>query len=247
MYPKLFSIGFLTIYSYGAAVAVGVLCAILFLRRHAKRVNLSSETMVDLAFVTIFAGFLNARIFYVVQFWKLYEANPVDMLKIWEGGLVYYGGLIGGVIGFCVYVFRKKLNIWKLLDLFVPGLAIAQGFGRIGCFLNGCCFGKSTTLPWGVQFPFPAGPVHPVQLYESAFCFVLAILLYLIWKNRSRVGFVSFVYFAGYSVFRFFIEFLRGDNEKWWLSLTVSQWISLGILFVCIPFLIYFLQIWKKK
>jgi hypothetical protein len=107
-----------------------------------------------LVIVTIAAGFAGARLFYVIQFWDHFRISPLGILKIWEGGLVLYGGLAGGLLGFFMFVRAKRLPFLACLDLFVIAAALAQGFGRIGCFLNGCCFGLKTQLPFGVSFPF---------------------------------------------------------------------------------------------
>ncbi|MBI1978306.1 MAG: prolipoprotein diacylglyceryl transferase [Candidatus Omnitrophica bacterium] len=232
MHPILFSFGPLRVYSYGVLVAMGVLSAVLLLRSSARRLTLHPDVIVDLAIATVISGFVGARIFYVIQFWDQFQNAPLDAIKIWEGGIVVYGGMIGGLIGFLVFVRLRKLPFLSLLDMFVPALAFAQGFGRFGCFMNGCCFGKSTTLPWGISFPFLESQVHPTQLYEAAFCFALALFLLLFSRKKLSVGSVSAAYFILYPMGRFVIEFFRGDNARILMGLTLAQWISIGSIAV---------------
>lgn len=230
MHPILLSLGPIRLYSFGVLVAIGVLSAILLLRTNAKRISVSPDVMVDLAIVTVVSGFIGARILYVIQYWDFFRASPFEILKIWEGGIILYGGLIGGLLGFSIFIRIKRLPFLTLLDLFVPALALAQGFGRIGCFLNGCCFGSPTDLPWQVQFPLLDHPVHPTQLYEATFCFLLAAFLLFLWQQRLRAGTVAVSYFILYPAGRFLFEFFRGDNIPIFLNLTAHQWISMILI-----------------
>ena len=232
MHPILISLGPIHLYSYGLLVAVGVLCAVMLLRKNAKIISINPDLIVDLAIVVVLSGFTGARIFYIAQFWEYFRSSPLDMLKIWEGGIILYGGVIGGLIGFFVFTRIKRLSFLSTLDLFVPAIALAQGFGRIGCFLNGCCFGKATHWPWAVSFPFLDHPVHPTQLYESIFDFCLAALLLFLFHRRLKTGTVAAVYFVLYPAARFFLEFVRGDNQAIFLNLTLHQWISLVFIVV---------------
>lgn len=240
MHPTIFSFGPIQFHSYGLLVAIGVFFAVAFLRLHSPKIRVNPDTVVDLALVTLVAGFVGARIFYVIEFWDYFQSSLVDVFKIWQGGIVIYGGLIGGFIGFSIFIFLKKLPFISLLDLFMPALALAQGFGRIGCFLNGCCYGAKTSLPIGVKFPFLEYHVHPTQIYESLFCFALFFLLFAFWRRREKIGTgaVTLFYFILYALGRFDIEFFRGDNAKAWLQLTIAQVIS---IFVIILSLIVFL------
>ena len=230
MYPVLLSIGPVRVFSYGAMVALGIFLAILLLRSSARRALVDSDTIVDLAITTVLSGFAGARIFYVVQFWDYFQKHPLAIFKIWEGGIVLYGGLIGGLLGFSIFILIRKLHFIRLLDVFVPAMALAQGFGRIGCFLNGCCFGIETNVAWAVSFPFLSHPAHPTQLYEAAFCFLLAGILVVLSRRNPNEGVVSMTYFIAYPAGRFLFEFLRGDNAKVLLHLTASQWISIVII-----------------
>lgn len=245
MHPILFSYGPLHLYSYGLMVALGVLLAILLIRRNAKTISVNSDTSVDLAMTTVISGFVGARLFYVVQRWDFFRYELLDIFKIWQGGIVLYGGLIGGFIGFAVFIKLNKLSFLPLLDLFVPAMALAQGFGRLGCFLNGCCFGTECHFPWAVQFPFLETKVHPTQLYEALFCFLLSAFLYRLWKKRLATGTVALAYFMIYPIGRFFIEFLRGDQSRYLFNFTSAQWTSL-ILVSAAVLIVLARQPWKK-
>ena len=234
MHPIIFSYGPLHLYSYGLFVATGVLCAIFFIRQNAQLILLNPDTSVDLAITTVISGFMGARIFYVIQFWDYFKNSPLDVFKIWQGGIVLYGGLIGGLLGFAFFVRISHLSFLSTLDLFVPAMALAQGFGRLGCFFNGCCFGAKCNLPWAVQFPFLEGKVHPTQLYEAVFCFLLFAFLYGLLKRKKFTGIVALVYFTIYPFGRFLIEFLRGDQKYYLFHLTIAQWTSVMFLILII-------------
>jgi len=151
-------------------------------------------------------------------------------------------------LGFSFFIWVRRLPFMTMLDLFVPATALAQGFGRIGCFLNGCCFGKVSQVPWAVSFPYLNDPVHPTQLYEAFFCFLLAGFLLFLWNRRLRTGTVAASYFLLYPVGRFVIEFFRGDNQVILLNLTLNQWISLGFALSALVLLFpRLIQSWKKE
>ena len=227
MHPILFSFGPVRLYSYGFLVALGVVSAIAYLRKQSAGIGVEPARVMDLALLAVVSGFVGARVFYVIQEWDYFIASPHQILQLWEGGIVFYGGLLGGFLGFAAFVWAKRLSLLAMLDLFVPAVALAQGFGRIGCFLNGCCYGIPAHVPWSVQFPFLADRVHPVQLYEALFCWILAAVLFVLWSKRLRAGTVTGAYFILYPVGRFFFEFLRGDHAGLIWNLTLHQWVSL--------------------
>jgi phosphatidylglycerol:prolipoprotein diacylglycerol transferase len=164
------------------------------------------------------------------------------MFYIHRGGIVFYGGFVGGVLGAWIYARIKKLDFWKLADLLAPSLVLAHAFGRLGCFMNGCCYGKSCSLPWGVEFPAgtvadwgpgaPLGPVHPTQLYEAAFLFYFSFALMIIDRGKKFEGQTVASYGLIYALFRFIVEFWRGDVPRY-NSLTASQWLSIVIFGAC--------------
>ena len=238
MHPILFSFGSVHLYAYGAFVALGVFSGILLLRKNAPRIFLSPDTVTDLAITTVISGFAGARLLYVIQFWDYFRASPLDIFKLWEGGILFYGGGLGSLLGSFIYAKLKRLDFLTVLDLLVPAIALAQGFGRIGCFFNGCCFGKPSDLPWAVSFPLLDHAVHPVQLYEAFFCFALAFFLFLLWNKKLKTGVIATAYFIIYPAGRFVLEFFRGDNAAVFGNLTVPQWTSL--LIMCVTLFLYF-------
>lgn len=236
MHPLLFQYKFLAVYSYGAMLAIAFLFGISLASRRARKVGLNPNQIVDLCLLILITSIIGARLLYVGQNWDYYQFHRLEIIMIQRGGLVYYGGLIFGFLGALLFIRWKKWRMWQVADILAPSIALGQAFGRIGCFLNGCCFGTLTSLPWGVQFPdkSPAalefGPlhlVHPTQLYSSLLNF--ALFLFLLWFDRRRKfeGQTIVVYLLAYGVIRFAIEFLRGDNPSMVAFLTLSQIISL--------------------
>jgi len=239
MKPILLSFGHFHLYSYGFMVAVGVLIALLLMLRRARHDGFPVVNDVyDLVFVTLSAGFLGARTFYIIQNFTWYSSNPEKILAFWEGGLIFYGGLIGAFLGVCIFLRSKKIALGRGFDFILPFIALAHAFGRIGCFLNGCCYGKICDLPWAVTFPHLPHPVHPTQLYEAAYNLCLFLFLYRRYPRRKFVGEISALYFAGYAAGRFLIEIWRADNPIWY-GLSSNQWVSIVIFSLSVLFIFY--------
>jgi len=230
MKPVLFSFGAIHLYSYGLCIAAGVLLSVFLMNRRALREGFPrSEEVFDMAFVVLVWGFLGARFFYVIQNLSYYMAEPLKIFAVWEGGLIFYGGAIAAFLGFWLMARKKKWPFWKTLDFLVPYVALTHAFGRIGCFLNGCCYGKVCDLPWAVRFPQLSYAVHPTQLYEALYDLVLFAFLI---KREKRVRFegeISLLYFLLYGMGRYLIEFLREPGWMW-MGLTSNQWLSVAIM-----------------
>jgi phosphatidylglycerol:prolipoprotein diacylglycerol transferase len=221
MYPELFRIGNFPINTYGVFLAIAFLCAILITVRLARRDGLPSEKIYDLSLWMLLAGLIGSKILMLFTEPE-YRDNPLQLLSLdfLRSGGVFYGGLLGAV--FAGYFLMKRYNLpwWKTADACAPGIAIANFFGRQGCFAAGCCWGKPTTLPWGVKFtelghqitgvPTDAH-LHPTQLYESFA--MLIVFFFLLWlhKRKRFSGQVILAYALLYSVIRFAIEFVRDD------------------------------------
>ena len=238
MRPVLFSIGPLPVYAFGFLVASGVLLSLVLMNRKARRTGFPPGDMAfDMVFVTVLAGFLGARLYYVLQNAGWYFRNPLQIFALWEGGLIFYGGQAGALLGIWIFFKAKKIAPLKGLDFILPYVALTQAFGRIGCFLNGCCMGKACDLPWAVRFPELPYPVHPAQLYEAVSDLGLFLFLNARYDKKRFDGEITALYFAGYALIRFAVEFLRADNPAWGV-LTINQWVSVGVFVAAAGFYI---------
>lgn len=231
MHPVLFEIGGFPVFSYGAMLAIAFLAAALLARRRAVSLGMDGEEILDLSILIIISGIIGGRLMFVLLNIGYYRTNPLDVFKLWEGGLVWYGGLGLALICATAFLRLKKIPVLKTGDLMMPYVALGQAIGRIGCFLNGCCYGKPTTLPIGVTFEAAYGPVLPTQLFESAA--MLAIFL-ILRKRQPSNGRTLLLYLILYSAFRFFNEFLRGDSPAVLAGLTVSQVISIVVFMIAV-------------
>lgn len=243
MHPALIKIGPLTIHTYGALVAAGFLLGIALAVRQAKRQGVPHERIADLAFYIVISAILGSRLLYVLMNLSYYADRPLDALKVWEGGLVFYGGLIlAGAVGIR-YIKRKGLALYETVDIFAPSLAIGHAVGRLGCFSAGCCYGSPTDVPWAVTFTDPEAlaplgiEIHPTQLYESGGEFLIFLVLIGLRKRGPRAGTLFFGYLLGYSALRFFTEFLRGDLPKV-AGISSTQALSIVLFLVAVVMLL---------
>lgn len=233
MKNDLFSIGSVTIHGYGLMIAVGFLLCVVMAMYRAKKHNLNSEFVLDIALIGIVAGFLGAKLLFVIVEFPAFIQNPMSVLG--SEGFVVYGGIIAGVLSAIIYCKVKKLEFLKYFDLAVASIALAQGFGRIGCFLAGCCYGRETDSWCGVVFPAggmaPAGvKLIPTQLFSSLGDFLIVIILILFHKKSKRDGDVGALYMLLYGVGRFVIEIFRSDDRGAVGVLSTSQAISIVIV-----------------
>ena len=240
MHSILFSIGSFHVYGYGFMIAIGVICAFAIGCALAKRSGLDDDVLFSMGIVGVIGGIIGAKLlYYIVEFPSILE-DPSILLNFGEG-FVVYGGLIAGFLGPLLYTRINKLSFLPYLDCAVPGVACAQGCGRIGCFLAGCCYGEETTAWYGVIFPAdslaPAGvSLIPTQLISAAGDFLFALILIFLqrklYQNKTaesgvKSGVVSAVYLMLYAVGRFAIEFLRDDPRGSVGMLSTSQFIAI--------------------
>jgi phosphatidylglycerol---prolipoprotein diacylglyceryl transferase len=243
MHPIAFQFGPLSIHWYGVMVALGFLAGLWTAGRRALLVGIHSEKVVDLGPWLIGGALVGARTLYVLSYWQeSFAGRPVgEIFAIWKGGLVFYGGLIGATAAGILYAWLKKLPLWKLADVVAPSIALGYVFGRIGCLLNGCCYGRACGLPWAIRFPeghetHPVGqaatPVHPTELYESLLNLGLYLGLAWLFRRKKFDGQVFGTYLVCYAVLRSFVETFRGDYPVHYLGgwATPAQLVSLGIL-----------------
>lgn len=235
MLPHLGPLPFPT--SYGLLVALGLVVALVMIRRLAPRVGLGGQEAQDIVVWACLAGLVGAKLFLVALEPRAFLADPMSVL--FQGG-VFYGGFIAGVTTALLVCLKRGIDPNRLGDACAPGLALGHALGRLGCFLAGCCWGSSCDLPWAVTYTNPAAAgfgsiqpvgamVHPVQLYEALGNLVLGGLLLLLFRKRRFVGQVFWVYAGGYAAMRFVLEEFRGDQRGSWFgdALSTSQVVAL--------------------
>jgi phosphatidylglycerol:prolipoprotein diacylglycerol transferase len=230
----LFDIFGIQVKSYGLMIAIGIIVAATLFINKGKKKGFDEDSLLNLIIFAIVGGIIGGKGLFIITELKDIIKEPRILLDFGYG-FVIYGAIGGGALAMYLYCRRKGWNIIKMLDMTVPALAIAQGFGRIGCFLAGCCYGAETTLPIGVKFPkgslAPAGiDLHPTQIYSSIFDFLLGFLLIYYSKEERETGKVMGLYLIIYSIGRFLVEFLRNDPRGNVGVLSTSQFIAIFTL-----------------
>jgi len=246
MHPELFSIGPFTIHTYGLFVAIAFSAGLIVAARLGKAEGISSQQVMDMGFIVILAALIGSRLMYVLINVSHYIERPLDILKIWQGGLVFSGGIIAVVLTSVWYSKRHGLSLWTLGDLWAPAAALGQGIGRIGCFMAGCCYGKPTDLKWGVVFTDPQSlapqhiQLHPTQVYSSISGLVIFLVLFTLNSRKKFKGQVLLWFLILHSTARLLIERFRGDDRGIMLggSMTVTQLVSMLILIGAVATLI---------
>ncbi len=250
MYNEIITIGSFTIHGYGLMIGLGVVAALLLGDYRAPKNGLDGEQIYGMTFFTVILGFVAARILFIITQWDRFLQNPISFLS--GNGFVVYGGIIGGALtiyGFCKI---KKIDMLSYLDLMVPSVALAQAFGRVGCFLAGCCYGKETDSFLGVVFTHsdfaPNGvKVLPTQLFMAAGDLVImAVLLWYASKKPLR-GKTSMLYLILYSIGRFTIEFLRNDDRGSVGMLSTSQFIAVFTFAIGLFGFLWGMPKWNQK
>ena len=240
MFPTLFRIGPIEIHTWGTLLMFGFLAGILVARRESRRLGIPPDVALDLGLWVLVSGVLFARAVFVALNWSDFAARPADALYIWrEGGLSFHGGLGGGIIAGAVFSKWRRIPFWSLADLTAPGLALGYAIARIGCFLNGCCYGAPTALPWGVRFPlYPDSqittePSHPTQLYATLGSLAIFAVLLLVRNRLSARGQLFLLYLALYAIMRSGLEVLRKGYSARILvdGITQGQFVS-ALIFV---------------
>lgn len=240
MRPVLFSVFGVNVYGYGTMIAIGICSAVILLGYRAKQRGYNEDHMFNMSIIAVISGVIGGKLLFIITEITSIIKDPA-ILKDIGNGFVVYGSVIGGAVAVYFYSKRRKWNTLKIFDMVIPTVALAQGFGRIGCFLAGCCYGKETALPIGVEFRnsifAPPNVIrHPTQIYSSCFDFLLA--LFLLWYDRKnhKEGRTFALYVIIYSAGRFLVEFLRDDPRGNVGVLSTSQFISIftfiaGIIF----------------
>ena len=225
VFPVLFEIpvfGGLRIYTYGVLVALAFLIGIFWTTREARPAGVAKEKIFDLSFYIVLGALVGSRIFYILTHMSRYARTPLEIFKIWEGGLVFYGGFLGAVVAIFLLLRKYRLKFLPTADLFSPGLALGHAVGRLGCFAAGCCHGREALgISWSVTFPdlpyslAPAGiPLYPTQIMESLAALAIFISLILVRRRGPPTGRVFAVYLLGYGLLRFLLEPFRGGSAR---------------------------------
>jgi phosphatidylglycerol:prolipoprotein diacylglycerol transferase len=239
VHPILFSLGPLTIYSYGVLLAAAYLNGMGLAVRRARAAGLDGNRVLDLGIWVIIAALVGAKALLFVVDYRHFTSSWQEFTTLLRSGGVFYGGLIAAVV-VCIYQLRKhRLPLWTSGDLFAPGIALGYMVGRLGCLLAGCCYGKPTDVAWAITFTDPAAslnvgtplniPLHPTQIYESAAGLLIFVAL-LAFERRGRgfPGRTFWMFVLLYSLSRFVIEFYRGDDRGFVFDMvSTSQAISL--------------------
>ena len=259
MYRILFTIGSFPIYSYGVMIALAFITAILLAMKEAKKSGENPERILDLSLYVIVGALIGGRLGYILTYLDYYMKNPVKILYFRQGGLSFLGGFLVAYSLCWLYVKRTKISFWKYADFAAPSIAIGIGIGRIGCFLNGCCFGL-VTENYGIKFPslhmppvylqqlndglIASGssctlPVIPTQLYTSLYGFLIFFILHWMKKYKKYDGFLMLSFFILYSISRFTIEFFRfyENNYKVFNLFTITQTILIVVVLVSLVFM----------
>jgi phosphatidylglycerol:prolipoprotein diacylglycerol transferase len=246
MCPELFHIGPFALRTYGLTLAASFFLALFFIRRWGVREGLNADKLYNLAFIVIAAGIVGARVGYVLFHLEEFRGNwgatfnPFQSGTFGIAGLNLYTGVVLAILLGFYYMHKVGLPFWKTADIFAPTIAFGIFLTRIGCFLNGCCYGTPTDLPWGMVFPsgsipdaeYPGEAIHPTQLYNSAFGLALFGFLFYFNKKKKFDGAVFALFLMAESVFRFAIEFIRTYEPEMYLgnsSITYNQLIAVAL------------------
>ncbi|MBP7215721.1 MAG: prolipoprotein diacylglyceryl transferase [Candidatus Omnitrophica bacterium] len=243
MHPEICKLGPITLYSYGLMLVVGFMVASFLMVRYAKAKNFNPDIIFNVGFIGLVSGILGARALYVLQNSSYYAHKPWEILFLQQGGLSLYGGLIVGVICGIVYLKRLHQDVLSVLDCIIPFVALAQAFGRIGCLLNGCCFGRHSV--WGIFFPVHNDYLLPTQIYSSFGLLVIFVVLRFLQEKPHVRGTILYAYLALYALKRFIIEFWRADNPALIGSLTIFHLFSIAMFVFACAMLIFILR--KKQ
>lgn len=268
MHPEFMKIGPIQIYWYGIFMALAAIAGLLnwtWIGRNTKR---NFNYCSDMLFWIMLAGILGARIAYIAANLHYFMTYPSQIIRIDQGGLIFYGGLIGSSISLVLFARHKHEKTLDVLDFAITSIPLGHALGRIGCFINGCCYGSTTHCPLGVIYPKGSLaweyqselglleqaathclPIHPVQLYESSLGIITFFILHIIHKKHKKNGTVLAVYLLIYSVVRFSLEFFRGDPRvRYETQFSVAQYVSMGLFIMgCCIFLLQHLKDKQKN
>ncbi len=250
MYPRLLELGVVSIYTYGVLLAAAYLAGLKLAMVRAKARGLDQTRVLDLGIYIIISAVVGAKLLLLAIEFGTYTNDPRELLSLARSGGIFYGGLVLAVVVALWYIGRIGLPLWTTCDVFAPGIALGHIIGRLGCLFAGCCYGKPTTMPWGIIFtdPFAAAnvgtplnvPLHPTQLYEAgAEALILVGLLATEFRGRRFPGRTFWLYMLLYAISRYVIEIYRGDPRGGLGIFSTSQFISVLLVPLAIGMLMY--------
>ena len=234
------NLGFVSLPTYYLVISLTYCICILWFYKRCEIRNLSQQRAMDLGMILLIAGFLGARLFHILfELPEYYLENPIEIINIWQGGFVFFGGFITAYLCAVYYARKNKLTFWLWHDTLAPVIALGYAMGRIACFLVGCCYGKVCELPWAYslkQVHIASENIshitrHPTQLYAVGI--ELLILGFLLWfeKKRPPIGYVFLTWLGLHSLGRIFMEFFRDDPRgSEFFGLSISTWISMLLI-----------------
>jgi phosphatidylglycerol:prolipoprotein diacylglycerol transferase len=253
------------VFGFGLMLTLALFASMALAEWRARKEGLDPELVSYLAIWLLIGGLIGARAFFVIEYWRSLK-SVWDIFKIWEGGIVFYGCILGGAVGVLLFRRLHPFPLRPMLDVIAPALAVGMALGRVGCFLNGCCYGDVCALPWAVTFPRESSPwnhqvnvglitesagrslpVHPTQLYSALDGLILLFLLTAFYPLRRRDGEVMALLMVTYPITRFFIERLRSDEPGMFFGLTVSQAISVVVFVLGLAYWAYLSRLPKGR
>jgi phosphatidylglycerol---prolipoprotein diacylglyceryl transferase len=236
MLPEICHIGPFTIYAYGLMLVLAFFATTYLASRQAIKEKLDPDKILNLCFSVFIFGIIGARIFYVLSDVAFYLRNPLEIIMLQHGGLAWFGGLILGSVAAVLFIKKNKMGLLKSLDLLAPFIALGQAIGRIGCLLNGCCFGRVSKF--GIYFKVFDQILIPTQLYSSLLLLLIFFILRFMQDRKHLPGAILYSYLFLYSLKRFGIEFLRNDSPRIFHGLTFFQILCLLLFFFSLGMLI---------
>jgi phosphatidylglycerol:prolipoprotein diacylglycerol transferase len=247
MKPILLQIHGFAIHSYGLMLAIAFIIGIGGARKALRDAGGNPDHIVDLGVWILIGAIVGARVAYVLTEYRYFSANPWEIWKINSGGLAFHGGLIGGFLAGIWYTRSRRLETWKIADIVTPYIALGYAIVRIGCLLNGCCYGLPTTVPWALRCAAHDATLrHPTQIYSMVGSFILFLILRSLRKHRQFPGFLFMLYLVLYSVLRFGVEYFRAGGKIYpWLSL--AQVVCAVLAVISLLVIIWQRRIYRRR